>query len=116
MSHSKHHHGSTHWWVMKISSLALIPLGLWLVYGLMTTAGLDQARVQLWLKDPVHAFILGLFLVFGLHHSANGIQVVLEDYVSTPVTRHAAIAAVKIIHLIAAGLGLFALIACVTGN
>lgn len=104
-------HGAKDWWLMKVTSLALIPLGLWLAYSLMTIGGLEQSQVQLWLKNPIHATVLGLFMLVGLHHSAHGVQVVMEDYISTPSVRNIALIANTLAHLAAAGFGLCAIIA-----
>jgi succinate dehydrogenase / fumarate reductase membrane anchor subunit len=106
------HQGSPHWWAMRVTSIALIPLGFWLVYSLMGVAGLSHGQVALWLKDPVHAVVLGLFMLFGLHHSAYGLQVVIEDYLHAPWKKQGALIAVTLFHLGAAGFGLFAIIAC----
>jgi succinate dehydrogenase / fumarate reductase membrane anchor subunit len=102
----KHKEGPSHWWAMKLTSAALIPLGLWLACKILQLAGMDQAGVQAWLKSPLHAAAIGMLLLIGLHHSAYGIQVVMEDYISTVSVRRAALLASNALHLIAAAFGL----------
>jgi succinate dehydrogenase / fumarate reductase membrane anchor subunit len=102
----KHKEGPAHWWAMKLTSVALIPLGLWLACNIIQVAGLDQAGVQAWLRNPLHAAAIGALLLVGLHHSAYGIQIVMEDYISTLSARRVALFVSNALHLIAAAFGL----------
>ena len=70
-----------HWRNQRISAMALVPLGIWFVCALLSQPDLSHAAVVAWLSTPWQA---GLMLVFGwcaLWHSAQGIQVVVDDYV-----------------------------------
>src|SRR5690349_11018126 len=102
--------GVEHWWATKLTSLALIPLGLWLVYSLIHLAGLGPSALQGWVHAPANAVLLGLFILTGLHHSASGVQVVVEDYVSCACLKTSALIASQLLHLAAAGFGIFAII------
>lgn len=103
-------HAAKHWLVTRFTSLALIPLCLWLFYSLAGVAGGDQPLVQLWLKAPAHAGVLGLFLLVGFHHSASGVQEVIEDYISSENVKKLALAANRLLHLAAFGAALAAVI------
>jgi succinate dehydrogenase / fumarate reductase membrane anchor subunit len=92
----KHKEGPAHWWAMKLTSVALIPLGLWLACNI----------IQVWLRNPLHAAAIGALLLVGLHHSAYGIQIVMEDYISTLSARRVALFVSNALHLIAAAFGL----------
>jgi succinate dehydrogenase / fumarate reductase membrane anchor subunit len=81
--------------------VALIPLGLWFVFHIIQLAGMDQAGVQAWMRVPLHGAAIGALLLIGLYHSAYGVQVVMEDYISTPSTRRIALFANNALHLIA---------------
>lgn len=73
--------GTRHWRNQRISAAALAPLGVWFLYSLLSQPDLAHASVLAWLVDPWQA---GLMLLFGwcaLWHSAQGIQVVVDDYV-----------------------------------
>jgi succinate dehydrogenase / fumarate reductase membrane anchor subunit len=73
--------GARHWRNQRISAMALVPLGAWFVYALLSQPDLAHASVVAWLVNPWQA---GLMLLFGwcaLWHSAQGIQVVVDDYV-----------------------------------
>ena len=68
--------------VERITAVALIPLGLWFVYSMLTTliSG-NQLTLAQWLQSPFTAVFLFLLSSVAFLHSASGIRVVLEDYV-----------------------------------
>jgi len=61
--------------------MALVPLGIWFVYALLSQPALDHASVVAWLVNPWQAGLMALFGACALWHSAQGIQVVIDDYV-----------------------------------
>ena len=74
--------GVHHFWVQRLSALALIPLALWFVYSLALLPGAGYQAVRHWASTPSVAVTLALFLAAALYHSMLGIQVVIEDYVT----------------------------------
>lgn len=76
-------HGTEHWWGMRLSSLALIPLSLYLLYGVFAAVvfGNGYTTAYVWMQSPINAAAVILYLAIGLHHTAHGLQVVIEDYV-----------------------------------
>lgn len=76
-------HGFSHWWWQRVTAIALIPLSLWFVYGVLSLHGADYTSAQVWLGSPVNATLMLLFVVTGLFHGQTGIQVVIEDYIHT---------------------------------
>lgn len=102
-------HGTAHWWGMRLTSLALIPLCLWFVVKLLfCLAGGDYATTLAWLKQPVPAALMCLFLLTGFHHAANGLQTVIEDYFHCECLRLACIVAVKFLAAAGAVVGVIA--------
>lgn len=91
-------HGSAHWWTMRLSSLALVFLCGWFIIKLVfcLSAG-DYAAATEWLRQPLAAALMMLFLAVGFHHAANGLQTVIEDYVHCECARLTGIIAVKFI-------------------
>jgi succinate dehydrogenase / fumarate reductase membrane anchor subunit len=73
--------GSRHWRNQRISAAALVPLGAWFVYALLSRPDLAHASIVAWLVDPWQAGFMLLFGWCALWHSAQGIQVVVDDYV-----------------------------------
>ncbi|WP_366654272.1 succinate dehydrogenase, hydrophobic membrane anchor protein [Fodinicurvata sp. EGI_FJ10296] len=73
--------GTGHWWSTRLSSLALIPLGVWFVVSLLGLIGAPHATVVLWMSSPFVAVMLILLIVATFHHAALGMQTVYEDYI-----------------------------------
>jgi succinate dehydrogenase / fumarate reductase, membrane anchor subunit len=71
-----------HWWLQRLMAVALLPLGLWFAYELLTLPGFDYATVAAWVRQPVTSILLILMVVAVGYHSALGVQVVIEDYVT----------------------------------
>ena len=94
--------GTGHFWSQRLTALALVPLVLWLAFSVASLPGMDYVAIREWLSQPFNAIVMILFLIAGFHHARLGLQVVIEDYVSSHVTRTAAIIAVT---FIAAALG-----------
>ena len=73
--------GVEHWWVQRVTAVALVPLSLWFVAGLVSLAGADWETAYLWIGSPAGAVPMILFLAAGIWHAKLGLQVVIEDYV-----------------------------------
>ncbi len=89
--------GLHHWWLQRLSSLALIPLTVWFVASLVGLAGTGYETFTAWLGSPVNCTLMILFLGVGLHHADAGMQVVLEDYVASHGLRIGSIILVKLL-------------------
>jgi len=87
--------GVHHWWLQRLTSLALLPLSIWLVFSLAGLAGASHAGAVAWIGRPLNAVLLLAFLAAAFHHSANGVQEVIEDYVHEPFARAGGIIVVK---------------------
>ncbi|MDB4222237.1 succinate dehydrogenase, hydrophobic membrane anchor protein [Granulosicoccus sp.] len=94
--------GTGHFWSQRLTALALVPLVLWLAFSVASLPGMDYVAIREWLSQPFNAIVMILFLIVGFHHARLGLQVVIEDYVSSHIKRTAAIIAVT---FIAAALG-----------
>ena len=73
--------GTHHWWTQRITSVALIPLTILFVIPFARALGGEHAEVLALSANPFHALVAVLFLGVGFHHLAQGLQVVIEDYV-----------------------------------
>jgi succinate dehydrogenase / fumarate reductase, membrane anchor subunit len=92
---------SRHWLNQRLTSIALVPLGLWFLVALLRQPGLDHAIVAGWLAKPLQALLAALFGAALLWHSMQGWQVVLEDYVGGSL-RALSIAIARLAHAAAA--------------
>ena len=75
------HHGGEHWLTERVTSIALLLLGVWLIASLLLLPGLDQRTVVEWLHAPSGAVPMALLIVIGLRHAVDGVKVVVDDYV-----------------------------------
>lgn len=73
--------GSSHWWLQRLTALAIGPMALWFVYSIVSLAGASHAEVVAWMQQPLSTTLLVLLVPALLVHSALGLQVVIEDYV-----------------------------------
>lgn len=73
--------GAHHWWVQRLTSIALVPLTLWLAYTIVTFGDFNYQAVVMWMQSPLVAAALAILLVVMFYHVQLGIQVILEDYV-----------------------------------
>jgi succinate dehydrogenase / fumarate reductase membrane anchor subunit len=70
-----------HWWVQRLTAVALVPLGLWFVVELLLLPDLSYASVLAWVHRPYSSVMLILFVLAAAYHSYLGVRVVIEDYV-----------------------------------
>lgn len=73
--------GTHHWWMQRVTSIALVPLVLWFVIALLSHVHADYATLQHWLSKPVNAGLMITFLITLFYHAKLGMQVIYEDYV-----------------------------------
>lgn len=87
--------GVQHWWMQRLTSLALLPLTLWFVWSLAHLAGAPYASVRAWASGPVHATLLLALIAATFEHMHLGVQVVAEDYIHTRAIQLTVVVAVK---------------------
>jgi succinate dehydrogenase / fumarate reductase, membrane anchor subunit len=87
--------GVEHWWAERVSAIALVPLTLWFVASVIAHTGSDYATFVAWLRTPLVTILMILLLIALFHHTALGLQVVVEDYVHSGA-KFAAVIAVRL--------------------
>ncbi len=75
--------GAQHWWLQRVSAVALIPLSVWLGASLLSLAGADYLTFTSWVMQPLNAILLVLVLGTSFYHFKVGVDVVIEDYIHT---------------------------------
>ncbi len=75
------HHGGEHWLTERVTSIALMLLGIWLIASLLLLPKLDQRTVIEWLHGLSGAVPMALLIVIGFKHALDGMKVVVDDYV-----------------------------------
>jgi len=83
------HHGVSHWWLQRLTAVALIPLSLWFIASLLAALlSQDMGIMVRWLSSPAHALGMVLFLLAMFVHGKLGLQVIIEDYVHAPASKY----------------------------
>ena len=73
--------GTHHWWLQRVTSIALVPLVLWFVISLLGVSHADYETFQHWLSNPFRAGLMVALLAVLFYHASLGMQVIYEDYV-----------------------------------
>ena len=102
--------GVHHWWMQRLTAIALIPLILWFVASLAGLAGAGHAETVEWLGSPLVSIAVILMVVATLYHAALGVQVVIEDYVHHEGLKFCWLIAVKFIFLVLGVAAVFSLL------
>ncbi len=108
--------GAHHWWAQRLSAIALVPLFLWFVASLVFVATADYATAKEWVSSPYNSALLILLIGALFYHAQLGMQVVFEDYVSTPWLQVASIILVKFLALLLAVVAIVAVLSIALGG
>ncbi|NQV59035.1 MAG: succinate dehydrogenase, hydrophobic membrane anchor protein [Alphaproteobacteria bacterium] len=73
--------GTHHFWLQRLTALALVPLTIWFALSIASLATADFSTVLAWMRSPLSAVLMLSFLLAGFWHMKLGLQVVIEDYV-----------------------------------
>ncbi len=73
--------GVGHWWVQRLTAMALLLLAPWFALLVLGLIGADHYTVRQTLAHPLNASLLLAFVLSLFWHAQLGLQVVIEDYV-----------------------------------
>ncbi len=108
--------GSHHFWLQRITALALIPLVLWFCFSIALLPEASYNTITLWLQSPFNAIMMALLVIVSFQHAHLGIQVILEDYIHDHGKRFIAVTFVKFLSYIMMVAGLYAIIKITLGG
>jgi succinate dehydrogenase / fumarate reductase membrane anchor subunit len=108
--------GVDHWWLQRVTAVALVPLSLWFVAALIAHLGADYAAMVGWLRSPLSAVAMILLVIASFLHMALGLQVVIEDYVHHEATKVASLVLVKLACWALGAAALFAVLRVAFGS
>ncbi|MDD2659780.1 MAG: succinate dehydrogenase, hydrophobic membrane anchor protein [Methylococcales bacterium] len=100
--------GTTHWWMQRVSAVALIILSFWLITFLHLSLNAPYQQTVAWLASPLNTVCMVAWVLAVFYHAALGLQVVIEDYIAAEGIKIVAVWAVNLSFLL---LALTALIA-----
>ena len=104
-----------HWWLQRVSSIALAPLSVWCVIVLLSD-DLSYRGAHALLSDPLEATMALLFVVCGLHHSWLGVTVIIDDYVHGAVIKRAVRRGLLWAHVLLTAVGVAAIVSILGGS
>jgi len=107
--------GVHHWWLQRLTSIALIPLSIWFVVSLLSLPTLDHVAVVAWMAGSWTALFLALFILAATWHSQLGVRVVVEDYVHGG-SKTLLLVLITFIHAVVAAAGIFAVLKVAFGG
>lgn len=108
--------GAQEWWIMRLTSAALVPLTVWFVVSIIALAGADHATVTAWLGAPVTAGLTILLIAVAFHHTQSGLKAVIEDYVHIEWLKIGAIVLVKFASIVLALAAIIAVLVIAFGG
>jgi succinate dehydrogenase / fumarate reductase membrane anchor subunit len=81
--------GGEHWLTERVTSIALLLLGTWLIASLLILPDLKQQTVMEWLRAPSGAVPMALLILIAFKHALDGMKVFVDDYVHDEGNRFA---------------------------
>lgn len=108
--------GVHHFWMQRLTAIALVPLLVWFVVCLALLGRADYETLSAWVAQPQTAIPLIILVLVLFYHSSLGIQVVAEDYIGTKGFRIAVIIAVNFANIVLAVISIFAILKIVFGT
>ena len=101
--------GGEHWLTERVTSIALLLLGVWFLASLLLLPKLDQTTLLEWLHAPSGAIPMALLIVVGFKHALDGVKVAVDDYVHEPGTNFVINTLLLFLAIAGAAIALFAL-------
>ncbi|WP_137129396.1 succinate dehydrogenase, hydrophobic membrane anchor protein [Rhizobium sp. FY34] len=100
--------GTDHFWKIRTTSVALVPLMLFYVVFLIMYAGKPYADVVSALSNPFVATINALTIIASIVHMKLGMEEIIQDYIHSEVMKLALLVLNSFFSLLVGGLCLFA--------
>ena len=110
------HSGTSHFWRERVTSLAGIPLVVFVVIFIVAMNGADYVSVIQAIRNPFVAIGLMLAIVNLAYHMWLGMQVVIEDYVASRPRRTATLLASTFYCAVVAMAAVYAVLKISFGN
>ena len=101
--------GGEHWLTERVTSIALLLLGTWLIAVMLLLPSLEPKTLVELLRGPSGAVPMALLIVVGFTHALEGMKVVVDDYVQDEGNRFALNTILLFLAVGGAALALFAL-------
>lgn len=94
--------GTHHWWMQRVTAIALAPLSIWFLSFVAATKGADYMSIRYAIAQPAPAALMLAYLWAILHHAYLGLQIVIEDYIHVRVLEIGLLVAIRLLFILAA--------------
>jgi succinate dehydrogenase / fumarate reductase membrane anchor subunit len=108
--------GVHHWWLQRLTSIALVPLSIWFTVSILSLPSMDHVTVIAWMAQSWTALFLIVLVLVATYHSQLGVRVVVEDYVHTAGMKTLTLVIVTFAHALLAVAGVFAILKVAFGG
>lgn len=108
--------GTHHWWMQRLTAIALVPLVVWFVVSVLMMIGADRGTLVAWLGSPITAGLMVMLIIAVFHHAQLGVQVVIEDYVHNETWKIGLIIFVKFAALLIGGIAIISVLKLAFGG
>ena len=102
--------GAHHWWMQRLTAIALIPLTLWFIISIASLNSASYAETVNWLSIPLVSIFMILLVSSTLYHALLGVQVVVEDYIHHEGVKFLLLISLKFIFLVLGVMAVFSLL------
>jgi len=80
--------GTGHFWKIRVTSVALVPLTLFAIGLLIALTGADHGEVRAVLSGPLVAVALTAFMLVSAYHMYLGMQDIILDYAHSDAMKY----------------------------
>jgi succinate dehydrogenase / fumarate reductase membrane anchor subunit len=108
--------GAHHFIIQRVTAVALVLLGGWFVWTVLSLLHLDYAGARALVAQPCNAVLLLAFVVTVFWHAQLGLQVVIEDYVHARGSQLALQLGVKFLCFLGAAASVLAILKIALGR
>lgn len=79
--------GVGHWWVQRVTAVALLPLALYFVASVILLLGAGVNQMQAYMAEPWNCALFLALIGMLFYHLSLGLRVVFEDYIPNEAKR-----------------------------
>jgi succinate dehydrogenase / fumarate reductase membrane anchor subunit len=102
--------GVKHWWMQRLTGIALIPLMLWFLYSAVQLSGSTHTEFIAWVGAYGNPVLLSVLVVCMFYHGQLGLHVIIEDYITSESIKVTMLIAIKFSAIIFGVSALFAIL------
>ena len=108
--------GVHHWWMQRLTGIALVPLSLWVVGSMINLLNADYSKMVEWVGGNFNPVLLILFIVCTFYHAQLGLRVIIEDYVHSEALKMVSLTTVKLSAILLGACSAFAVLRLTFGG